>query len=77
MKDHLPSDLRAGPNQGNMHHQRLYMQQQKLAKQLKLNTNNESFVRYGQPNHKASNQIAIPGNSNAGNITTTASQQKS
>jgi hypothetical protein len=27
MKDHLPSDLRAGPNQGNMHHQRLYMAQ--------------------------------------------------
>ena len=53
MKDHLPSDLRAGPN-GSMHHQRLYMQQQKLAKQLKLNTNNESFMRYGQPKNGAS-----------------------
>ena len=25
------------------------MAQQKLAKQLKLNTNNESFMRYGNP----------------------------
>lgn len=72
MKDHLPSDLRAGQNQGNMHHQRLYMAQQKLAKQLKLNTNNESFMRYGQNKNGTNQGIGLPGN-NAGNITTTAS----
>lgn len=69
IKDHLPADLRAGANQGSLHHQRLYMAQQKLAKQLKLNTNNDSFLRYGHPggSHKAnSHQL--------GNITTTASQ---
>ena len=25
IKDHLPADLRAGANQGSLHHQRLYM----------------------------------------------------
>jgi hypothetical protein len=67
LKDHLPSDLRAGANQGNMHHQRLYMAQQKLAKQLKLNTNNESFMRYGQ---SKGGSVGLGGG--AGNITTTA-----
>ena len=45
----MPADLRGnGNNQAaSMHHQRLYMAQQKLAKQLKLNTNNDSFMRYG------------------------------
>lgn len=82
IRDHLPADLRGNSNNqaASMHHQRLYMAQQKLAKQLKLNTNNDSFMRYG-----AQKQGANPGGigglstagTNAGNITTTASQQKS
>lgn len=74
IKDHLPSDLKAGANQGNMHHQRLYMAQQKLAKQLKVNTTNESFLRYGN-SQKGGQNIGLM--MHAGNITTTASQQKS
>ena len=79
IRDHLPADLRGNSNNqaASMHHQRLYMAQQKLAKQLKLNTNNDSFMRYG-----AQKQGANPGGigglstagTNAGNITTTASQ---
>lgn len=66
MKDHLPSDIRSGSN-----NQRLYMAQQKLSKQLKLNTNNESFMRYGPP------KSGSVGLTNGGNITTTASQNRS
>jgi hypothetical protein len=43
------------------------MAQQKLAKQLKLNTNNESFMRYGQ---SKGGSVGLGGG--AGNITTTA-----
>jgi len=75
MKDHLPSDLRTGANNGSMHHQRLYLAQQKLSKQLKLNTNDNTYLRYGQS--KGREGLGIHGSSNAGNITTTASQHKS
>mmetsp|Transcript_10354 Transcript_10354/g.15903 ORF Transcript_10354/g.15903 Transcript_10354/m.15903 type:complete len:170 (-) Transcript_10354:1596-2105(-) len=48
IKDHLPQDLRTGAHYGSMPHQRLYMAQQKLAKQqLRVNTNNEPYLRYG------------------------------
>ena len=45
------------------------MAQQKLAKQLKLNTNNDAYMRYGQQNKGGSVGIS---STNAGNITTTA-----
>jgi hypothetical protein len=79
IKDHLPADLRAAGNQGSMHAQRMYMAQQKLTKQLKLNTNNESFMRYGNT-QKIQNLSAFNNNMmhNPGSITTTAAntQQK-
>ena len=82
IKDHLPADLRAAGNQGSLHHQRLYMAQQKLAKQLKLNTTNETFMRYG--NQQKVGQVASVGGGPMnimhapGSITTTAAivQQK-
>lgn len=67
LKDHLPQDLRNGANQGSMQYQRLYLAQQKLAKQLKVNTGNDSYVRYGTKS----------GYGNQGNVTTTAGSSKS